>query len=236
MSWHFSRALVAAYSGANSSDGRLSALSKSMPMPAAYLSPDRMRAFLSLSRFGMTFVPLTADLGTELLTWYRQDFHATIFPAKDPKPASSASTPVSGCKHCESFAKYNPAGFSWRTPQSLLTGGWAMYSEVWPRAGTMLDGCVFRLPTPPRLSGGIAYGLLPTHTAAVARQATNGTRPNRVLSDGITLTDWVRLKIGQKSVKPSFAEWMMLWPEGWTDLGQPAKAKFQQWLDSHGRP
>ena len=70
MSWLFSRALVAEYSAGTCSAGALSAQLSGNPMPQAYLPPDRMTAFSRPSRFGMTFAPLTDDLGAALLTWF----------------------------------------------------------------------------------------------------------------------------------------------------------------------
>lgn len=36
------------------------------------------------------------------------------------------------------------------------------------------------------------------------------------------------------ALNPTWVEWLMGWPLGWTDLNAPATDKFQQWLDSHG--
>jgi hypothetical protein len=38
------------------------------------------------------------------------------------------------------------------------------------------------------------------------------------------------------SLNPIWVEWLMGWPLGWTDLKPLETAKFQQWLDSHGKP
>jgi len=37
------------------------------------------------------------------------------------------------------------------------------------------------------------------------------------------------------SLNPTWVEWLMGWPLGWTDCAAPATAKFRQWLDSHGK-
>ena len=37
-------------------------------------------------------------------------------------------------------------------------------------------------------------------------------------------------------LNPTWVEWLMGWPLGWTDSAQSATAKFQQWLRSHGIP
>jgi hypothetical protein len=51
---------------------------------------------------------------------------------------------------------------------------------------------------------------------------------------GAKLTDAFRLVTG-KNLPPSFAEWMMGWTIGWTELAPLEMDKFQQWLHSHGK-
>jgi hypothetical protein len=36
-------------------------------------------------------------------------------------------------------------------------------------------------------------------------------------------------------LNPTWVEWLMGWPLGWTDLRPSGTGKFQQWLHSHGR-
>jgi hypothetical protein len=36
-------------------------------------------------------------------------------------------------------------------------------------------------------------------------------------------------------LNPTWVEWLMGWPIGWTDLKQLGTGKFQQWLRSHGK-
>jgi len=76
MSWLFSQALVEAYSEENSWDGEPSVPLNGNPTPQAYLSQDKMTAFSRLSRFGMTFKPLTENRGEALLMSYLAGFPA----------------------------------------------------------------------------------------------------------------------------------------------------------------
>ena len=73
MSWHFSQALVEEYLAANSLDGELSALLKSMYFVPSDLCNDKTKGTYYHSQFGMMFVPLTEDRGTDLLTWFLED-------------------------------------------------------------------------------------------------------------------------------------------------------------------
>jgi len=59
MSWLYSQALVEEYSGDISLDGEQFAPSSGNPTQQAYLSLDKMKVFFRLSRFGMTYAPLT---------------------------------------------------------------------------------------------------------------------------------------------------------------------------------
>jgi hypothetical protein len=76
MSWLFSRALVEEYSEAICSDGEQSVPLNGSNTPQAYCAPDKMTGFSRLSRFGMTYKPLTESRGEELLMSYLAAFHA----------------------------------------------------------------------------------------------------------------------------------------------------------------
>ena len=73
-----SQALVAEYSAENCSDGAQSVPSSGSPIPQAFLSPDRMKAFSRLSRFGMTCKPLTENLGKKLLMLYLTSYPSNV--------------------------------------------------------------------------------------------------------------------------------------------------------------
>ena len=79
MSWLFSQALVEEYLGENSLDGEQSAPLSGNHTQQAYCAPDKMTVFSRLSRFGMSYKPLTETRGEELLTLYRAAFHAKTY-------------------------------------------------------------------------------------------------------------------------------------------------------------
>ena len=62
--------------GGNSLDGEPSVPLSGNRTQQAYCAPDKMTAFSRLSRYGMTYKPLTENRGEELLTLYLEDFHA----------------------------------------------------------------------------------------------------------------------------------------------------------------
>ncbi len=70
MSWLYSRALVEAFLAESCLDGEPCAPLSGNPTLLAYLPPDRMTDFSRLSQFGVTFAPLTAGRGADVLTWF----------------------------------------------------------------------------------------------------------------------------------------------------------------------
>ena len=162
MSWLFSRALVEEYSAGNCSDGEPSAQLNENPTPQAYLSPDRMTAFSRLSRFGMTFAPLTGDRGEELLTLFLAGFPVKTSAPQEKAQESTANVADSGEKWRGSFAKYNPDSRSWKTAQCSLLEDSDEFSETWPRWGLMRDGECWELTMLARHTNEIESGLWPT--------------------------------------------------------------------------
>jgi hypothetical protein len=165
MSWLYSRALVAEFSAGTCSAGEPSAPSSGSPTPQAYLSPDRMTAFSRPSRFGMTFAPLTAERGADVLTWFLAGFpvRTSALPAREQ--ASTASDPACGHTWRELWAKYDPASCSWRTLQPSLLEDSAELSPTWPRSGMTAAGQCWALPMLGRRTSETDSGLsVPTPT------------------------------------------------------------------------
>ena len=178
MTWLISRALMEDYANSRSlperaaeslagacSDGALSAQSNANPIPQAYCAPGRMTAFSRLSRFGMTFAPLTESHGAELLTWYRAGFPARTSAQPEREPASPERAADCGKKWHESSAKYDPVSCSWKTVQCSLLADSEPSLETWPRWGSMRNGACYRQPMLARRISGSDAGLWLTPTA-----------------------------------------------------------------------
>jgi len=167
MSWLYSQALVAASSAASSSAGELSAPSSGSPIPQAFSSPDRMMAFSRLSRFGMTFAPLTGTLGADVLTWCLADSLARTSASPERAQESTAAAPACGPTWRGSLAKFDPASCSWKTAQLSLLEDLAESLETWPRSGLMLRGECFPLLTLEHRTVESGSGLWPTPTSTL---------------------------------------------------------------------
>ena len=159
MSWLFSQALVEEYLGENFSDGEQSVPLNGSNTPQAYCAPDKMTGFSRLSRFGMTYKPLTESRGEELLTLYLAAFHALTFQQQEKAQESMEKPLECGEKWRGSFTKYNPDSSSWKTAQCSLLGDLDEFSETWPRWGLMLNGECWEQQTLVQSTKGIVFGL-----------------------------------------------------------------------------
>ena len=194
MSWLYSQVLVEEYLGENFSDGEQSAPLSGNPTPQAYLSPDKMMDFSRLSLFGMTFAPLTANLGAELLMSYLEDFHALTSAQREKARESMEKIQDSGEKWRASFVKYDPDSSLWRTHQCSLLGDLDEFLETWPQWGLMQDGECWEQQTLAQTISVTAFGLLlnpmenqspptpphwPTPTAHMSKETNAPSEHNR---------------------------------------------------------
>lgn|GEM_PF-2328991 len=171
MSYIFSRALVEEFLEANYSESEPSAPLNSNPTPQAYCSPARMTAYSRLSRYGMTYAPLTDDRGAALLTWYREAFRARTFQPQEKAPALTAPAPGSGGKCTELSMRYDRNSHSWKTHLCLWEEDLPESSVILPKSGTMRNGlCWERTTWEPHTSGNASgyLHMIPTPTACNA--------------------------------------------------------------------
>jgi len=295
MSWLYSQALVEEYSAATCLDGEQSAPLNGNPTQLAYLPPDRMTAFSRLSRFGMTFKPLTEDLGQGVLMSFLEAFPAKTFQQQDE--AKESTEPDLGCGHTwqELLARYDPASSSWKTPQSSLLEDSTEFSGTWPRWGSMQDGVSYQRQTLVRHIKETGFGLWATPSASDGQRG--GTITDKMTGRSLTQmvntpSKWPtpqasdnrqratanstarRMELGKQisleaavkfwptptahnakegaypaeftrniptlsaqaggTLNPTWVEWLMGWPLGWTDLKPLGMDKYQQWRQQHG--
>jgi len=140
MSWLFSQALVEEYLVDTSLVGEQSVQSNGSNTQQAYCAPDKMTDFSRLSRFGMTYKPLTETRGEELLMSYLEDFHAKTSQPQGEAQVLMENEAECGDKWRGSFTKYDPSLCSWKTHQCSLLGDLDEFSETWPQWGLMRDG------------------------------------------------------------------------------------------------
>ena len=240
MSWLFSQALVAEYLGENFLDGEPSAPSNGNRTQQAYCAPDKMTAFSRLSRFGMTYKPLTANLGEELLMLYLE-----AFPAKTSVQQEKATDLTENDQACGNtwrgwLAKYDPDSCSWKTAQCSLLGEEPESLEILPRWGMTVNGLLWELPTLEPITKETECGLWASPNARDWKD-TGPTQGNRKSPNLGTQVHWPppthlglnggsnsRAASAQRgidsemltggSLNPTWVEWLMGWPLGWTAL------------------
>ncbi len=309
MSWLYSQVLVEEYLGDISLDGEQCVQSSGSSTPQAYCAPDKMTGFSRLSRFGMTYKPLTADLGEELLMSYRAAFHAPTFPQQEKEQELMEKPLECGEKWRGSFTKYDPDTSLWRTHQCSLLGDLEEFSETWPQWGLMRNGECWEQRTLEHRIRGTGFGLSPngvdsfhtpnttgldggsnsrkalkqridkwptptssdwmnpkqngiehTNNRFVRTSLTTGVKFGAKLSDAVNLEmkkNWPtpqvsdskdrgnlsnpsiqrRMEIGKQvnlqmcvsqtsgQLNPMWVEWLMGWPQGWTELRPSATGK-----------
>jgi hypothetical protein len=293
MSWLFSQALVEAYSADICSDGEQSAPLNGNHIQQAYCASDKMKDFSRLSRFGMTYKPLTDDLGAGVLTWCLAASLVRTFPQQEKAPESMEHEAECGDTWRESFARWDLATSLWKTLQCSLLEGLDVFSETWPKWGMMRAGECSVQSMPALRTSGIEFGSLPlwptprttgldggsnSRKAAKSRgmwptptvddSANVNPKPNRFfgLVAAVNETrfyptpsaneDSYRLNGNSQQsnclgaiarrealkespesggqLNPTWVEWLMGWPLGWTDLKPLGTDKFQAWQRSHG--
>ena len=285
MSWLFSRALVEAFSEATSSGGERSAPSSGNPTPQAYLPPDRMTAFSRPSRSGMTFSPLTEDLGAAVLTWCQEVSRARTSALQEKVPALTEQDQACGPTWRGSLARFDPVTSSWRTAQPSLLEDLGESLVIWPRSGMTANGLCWELPMSGHRISATGSGLWPTPMAADSRGSSGRPAPGKQVQlvdavrwptptvcgnynrkgasassgDGLatavtklatpTARDWRSGKASEAthaknsrplseqiggSLNPTWVEWLMGWPLGWTDLKPLETDKSRSAPQQHG--
>ena len=101
--------------------------------------------------------------------------------------------------------------------QMTMGGGWEQFSETWPRAGMMRNGIVYQLITSAPRNPEIEYFLWPTLCSVrFNRIAYDGGSGARAKLDRMVGKE-MRLEMCAH-LNPRWAEWLMTFPDKWTDL------------------
>ena len=224
MSWLYSQALVEAYLGENFSDGVQSAPLSGNPTQQAFLQQDKMTAFCRLSRFGMTYKPLTENLGEELLTLYLEGFRVRTSAQQEKEQVLMESGQACGSTLLESSEKWNQLSLSLKTPHSSEPVGLKSSLKTLPRWGMMLNGVVTQQPKLEQTTNEIECGSSPeTHKLTWPTPRTKGMCGGSgswaLLNKNTTVEEARQMGAGNGGkLNPTWVEWLMGWPLGWTDL------------------
>jgi hypothetical protein len=225
VSWHYLQGQEVASWAESCLDGAPSALLKLMPIAGESSWPDSATDICHDFQYGTTLRRLTPRPGPALQMWLPAGFRVKTFQTLDHVGALRASTRDYGLKCSEWFAAFSRDTCSWRTAQRCLLEGWAEWSATWPQTGMTVNGNASRLPPSVPRTYERESGFWPTPVASEGKRRSR----HRYAQGGWSLT-----AVLGGGPNPAWAEWLMGWPTGWTDLRPLATAKFQQWLRLHG--
>lgn len=146
MSWHCSQEPEAAFSVESYLVGIASERLKSRTTLVESCSPANVTESSPSSQSGMMCAPLTASHGAALSMSSAAASPAKTYHAQERESESTESAADSGLKCTESFARFDHASHSWKTPQCSLLEGFDEFSETWPKQGMMRAGRAYPLP------------------------------------------------------------------------------------------
>lgn len=234
MSWLFSQALVEEYSAGTSLGGEPCAQLNVTPTQHKFWRNDKTMDASDLSRFGLTLRLLTAAHGAELLTSFQADFLAKTSARPVLAQASTESVADCGATWRGSLAKWDHASSTWRTVQCSLLGDSAEFSAIWPRWGSMRNGALLERTTPQLPTSERGSGFWPTLTASIGKKCGGrhkgkaDTLASRLAEvEGLSTTSTGR-------VNPTWSEWLMGFPSGWSAIEPLEMPRFREWQQQHG--
>jgi hypothetical protein len=254
MSWLFSRALVEEYSAGKRWGGLRSVPWNGSLTPQAYSSHDRtIDSFLNFPS-GTTLGVLTEKGGEDLLMSFLAASLARTSASPERERELQEDGVAFGQKWQGSLAKYDQDLYSWKTAQCSLLGESERSSAIFPRWGTTVGGELYPLPMRGRSISVSASGSWPTPTVcgnynrkgvsktsgdglatAVAKRpwptpSAGNSKWNGTLQEWGVSWNWVRAEdpaLARSPLNPTWVEWLMGWPLGWTDLDASATDKYR---------
>ncbi len=192
-------------------------------------SKDSEMEFSQSSQSGMMLKHSMENLGEELMQYVEGSHAATFLPLEIGLESKERKADY-GARCSESFAKFDPNTFSWRTSQKSLFEEWEEFLETWPKAGMMLNGTVFRLEPWERDTTAKDFSLwVGTPTAEMAQRSKN------FLSGRTAAANSTPSELVGSTPHPEWVEELMGFPIGATAMKPLEWPKFQQWLNSHGK-
>lgn len=196
-------------------------------------SPARPSSMTCVSSYSPV---LPRNIG-ELRTWLRQAFPVNR-SAFQESSSELQTNETCGPQRGTLFASFDQRTFSWKTSQaSLLADTPESLSPSWPNWGMWEGGDAYQLPTPVQSIDASDGGSWPTPTVAMHKGSSLGalTRISGRSRHRDRLDYAVEGDAKSGRLNPQWVEWLMGWPEGWTELRPLGTDKFQEWSLAHGR-
>ena len=184
MSWLYSRELVAGYSEGSCLDGAQFALWSGTSTPQLCSPKDKTMGYWNLSRYGMTYKPLTDDHGEALLTSYLEAFRAKTSALPVKERASTENEAGCGDTWRELSVMFDRVSCSWKTHQCLFIEDLPESSLTFPKWGMIRDGVLWEQTTPERRTVESESGFWPTPDCQNHRDGTKLRKDNNLATGG----------------------------------------------------
>jgi hypothetical protein len=144
---------------------------------------------------GTTSAPSTLSRGVERWISSAAASRVRTSPSRETALGSTGSALDSGVSTLGSFAIFDRASSSWRTPQLSLIEGSIGFSGTWPRSGSMRNGrCSERPTSAPPTSARVSSSspVYPTPSAVMSYGTNRGGAAGRVGPERPSLETWAR--------------------------------------------
>ena len=243
MSWHYSQALEEESLAVTCLAGDASARLRSTSTQDGCSSNGRTTDVSDHSQSGTTSQHLTGNLGLD--SWMSSLGGSLAKTSLAPGGGEELKQPGpdSGNTWRGLSGRFDLNTSSWKTALCLFPEALPWSSVILPRWGMMQSGELWERITPVLHTNEIVSGSWPTPVAsegrdnnvswsALARADKGGRIARRMASLGLPETQ----QTAKAALNPSWVEWLMGWPIGWTDCDASATDKFRQWCASHGKP
>jgi hypothetical protein len=235
MSWSCSLELVEEFRRQGCLDIESSARLKEIRTAEKSSWLDRKTGQSRPSPSGTTPEPLTASLGVE--RWRSSLEGSRVSPSVRPgEDEELTTTGTCGPTPSESYARYDRDSSSWKTCPDLFGCTFPASWETWPMRGSMRNGVVSEretlgLPTFARDSGSIRW---PTPTSRDHKDGTKAACQNVPVNCLLGRAVHVGSTDMTGSLNPSWVEWLMGWPIGWTVLDPSATDRYHSVMPQLG--
>ena len=237
MSWHYLRV----QGGESSQDiclgGEPCAPLKSKITHAEFYCNGKLMDSYLNSLSGTTFAHSMESLGEEKSMSSQAVFHAKTLVPQEKESGLTEKGQDFGEKWQGSFAKYDPATHSLRTPQCSLFEDSTEFCAILPKWGLMLNGELWEQQTLVQSTRGIESGLSPNLPPPPSKWPTP-TTPSGGGNCGGSGAYKNAIKNGTHiphSINPNLYEWLMGWPIGWTDLAPVVTGRWPFVPQQHGK-
>jgi hypothetical protein len=183
--------------------------------------------------FGMTYGRLYPFPGKGQLISYVRDSPASDTATSERSTGAMGLT--AGQTHVASYRKSVQGSFSWKMSQQSFEGFGGKSLETCPRWGLTRGGECFQLAPLVCHIHGKGCSAWRTPAASDAKRRNLDWPSVRKPGNPLCLPQQIAQRGFHGYLNPQFQAVLMGWPNTWANLKPLETAKFQQWLDSHGK-